>query len=89
MKIILIKTTIIISIIVASVMMNGCASTKLAEKGGAELWSENCVRCHSTAPPNAFTGEQWETIAMHMQVRASLTEDESKKIKEFLQSATN
>ena len=89
MKIIIIITTIIISIVIASVMMNGCASTKLAEKGGAELWSENCIRCHSTPPPNAFTKEQWETISMHMRVRASLTDDETKKITEFIQSATN
>ena len=89
MKKILIITTIIISSIIASVMMTGCASTKLAEKGGSELWSENCVRCHSTPPPNAFTGEQWATISMHMRVRAALTDDETKKITEFIQSATN
>ena len=89
MKKIISITTIIISIVLASVIMNGCASTKLIDKGSAELWSENCIRCHSTPPPNAFTSEQWETIGMHMRVRAGLTDDEIKKITEFLQSATN
>ena len=89
MKKIFIIATIIISIVFTSVMLNGCASTKLAEKGGAELWSENCNRCHSTPPPNAFTSEQWATISMHMRVRAALTDEETKKITEFIQSATN
>ena len=85
----IIIVSVIISTVIASVMMNGCASTKLLDKVGAELWGENCVRCHSTPPPNAYTKEQWETVTMHMHIRASLTEDETKKIKEFLQSATN
>lgn len=89
MKKIIIITTTTITIVIASVMMNGCASTKMLDKGGAELWSENCIRCHSTPPPNSFTKEQWETIGMHMRVRAALTDDETKKITEFLQSATN
>lgn len=89
MKKIILTATIISSFIIAFVMMNGCASTKLVDKGSAELWSENCIRCHSIPPPNSFTSEQWETIGMHMRVRAGLTDDEIKKITEFLQSATN
>lgn len=89
MKKIIIILTIIIGIVIVSVMMNGCASAKLVDKVGAELWSENCVRCHSIPAPNAFTREQWETISMHMHVRAGLTDDETKKITEFIQSATN
>ncbi len=89
MKKITIILLAIFSSIIVTVMMNGCASTKLTEKVGAELWGENCSRCHNTPPPNAYTKEQWETITMHMRIRASLTEDETKKIKEFLQSASN
>jgi hypothetical protein len=85
------KNKIILSFIssgiVLALMTNGCASVKLTERGGAQLWSENCVRCHNAPPPNAFTSEQWETINMHMRIRAGLTEDEVEKITEFLKSA--
>ena len=84
------KNTVILFItvgVVASMIINGCASLKLSERGGAQLWSENCVRCHNAPPPTALTSEQWETIYMHMKIRAGLTDDEVKKITEFLQSA--
>ena len=77
----------IITIVIATIFIQSCASTKLAERGGSQLWSENCIRCHNTPPPNVYTNEQWETIAMHMLIRAGLTDDEIKKITEFIQSA--
>ena len=77
----------VITIMIISVLVQSCVSTKLAERGGAQLWGENCVRCHSTPPPNAFNSEQWETIGMHMRVRAGLTDSEIKRITEFIVSA--
>ena len=77
----------VITIIISSVLVQSCVSTKLAERGGAQLWGENCVRCHSTPPPNAFSSEQWETIGMHMRVRAGITDSEIKRITEFIISA--
>ena len=59
-------------------------SQKVAAKTGVQLWAENCQRCHNTPSPNTFSPEQWETIGMHMQTRALLTETERKKIVEFL-----
>ena len=77
----------VITIMITSVLVQSCVSTKLIERGGAQLWGENCVRCHSTPPPNAFNSEQWETIGMHMRVRAGLTDSEIKRITEFIISA--
>jgi len=66
--------------------INGCvASKKVAAKSGVQLWSENCIRCHNTPSPNTYSPEQWETIGMHMQTRALLTNDERDKIVAFLQ----
>lgn len=67
--------------------MSCVESQKVAMKSGAQLWSENCMRCHNTPSPTTFSSEQWETIGMHMQSRALLTEKEKNKIVEFLQSA--
>ena len=66
----------------------GCVeSQKIAMKSGPQLWAENCQRCHNIPSPTAFSAEQWETIGMHMQSRALLTENEKNKIVAFLQSA--
>jgi cytochrome c2 len=60
-------------------------SQKVAMKSGPQLWAENCQRCHNTPSPTAFSANQWETIGLHMQSRALLTEKEKNKIVAFLQ----
>ncbi len=67
------------------VFMNSCVeSQKVAAKSGAQLWAENCQRCHNTPSPNSFSHDQWVTIGMHMQTRAQLTDKERDKIVAFL-----
>ena len=66
-------------------ILDSCtARQKISMKSGAQLWSENCQRCHNTPSPSTFSHEQWETIGMHMQSRALLTDVEKNKIVEFL-----
>ncbi|UQD57022.1 hypothetical protein [Flavobacterium sp. K5-23] len=57
------------------------------EKSGAQLWGETCSRCHLAPSPADYNDTDWETISLHMRVRANLTESSSKKIEEFLKSA--
>jgi hypothetical protein len=79
---------IIWSLLIAAVVYTlptGCkASQKVAAKTGAQLWAENCQRCHNTPSPSSFSHEQWETIGLHMQSRALLTDAERNKIVDFL-----
>ena len=71
--------------ILVAVIMNSCVeSQKVAAKSGAQLWAENCQRCHNTPSPTAFSHDQWITIGMHMQTRAQLTDKEREKIVSFL-----
>ena len=66
--------------------LNGCkASQQVSAKSGAQLWAENCQRCHNTPSPSTFSKEQWETVGLHMQSRALLTDEERRKIVAFLQ----
>ena len=58
---------------------NSCASIKSVESGNT-LWSKNCIRCHNSPPSSAYTNEQWEVIGMHMQIRANLTDVDTKKL---------
>lgn len=71
--------------VLITVIMNSCMeSQKVAAKSGAQLWAENCQRCHNTPSPNSFSHEQWVTVGMHMQTRAHITEKEKEKIVAFL-----
>ncbi|MEO6961578.1 MAG: cytochrome c [Puia sp.] len=65
--------------------LNGCqASQKVSAKTGVQLWTENCQRCHNTPSASSFSSEQWETIGLHMQSRALLTDQERDKIVAFM-----
>lgn len=56
-------------------------------KGGAELWSENCIRCHNSRSPSEYSDHEWDAILFHMRVRANLGADDAQAIAEFLKSA--
>jgi cytochrome c2 len=77
---------ILISFVATAVFcINGCkASQQVSNKPGVQLWAENCQRCHNTPSPTSFSPEQWETIGMHMQTRALITDEERTKIVAFL-----
>jgi mono/diheme cytochrome c family protein len=63
-------------------------SPEAGGKSGAQLWAENCVRCHNIRSPSSYSPAQWEVVMMHMRVRANLTPEEHKKILEFLKAGT-
>lgn len=68
-------------------MVESCkTSEEISYKPGALLWGENCARCHNAPSPDAFSDAQWDVIGTHMKIRATLTDDEVKKITEFLKS---
>ena len=84
----------------ATWLVLGCAANKqsgevaagttpsAAEKSGAQLWAENCVRCHNIRSPSNYSPAQWDVVMMHMRVRANLTAEEHKKILAFLKAGT-
>src|SRR5450755_2834999 len=41
-------------------------------KGGSQLWSENCARCHNMRSPSAYSDAEWEVVMHHMRVRSPL-----------------
>ncbi len=51
---------------------------------GAELYAINCSRCHPERYPTEFTSAQWQTIMLHMRVRANLPAAQCKEILKFL-----
>jgi cytochrome c2 len=80
-------TTIIIAIaaIILYTSVNGCkVNQEIADKSGAQLWAENCRRCHNAPDQYTHNPENWITVGMHMQSRALITNRERDKIVEFL-----
>ncbi|KAA3638947.1 MAG: cytochrome c [Bacteroidetes bacterium] len=86
------KISLVIFVLAVSLLsffMNSCSATSelSASKTGAQLWGENCIRCHNAPSPETFSDTEWDVAVMHMRVRANLTEEEALKIVEFLKTA--
>lgn len=87
------KKTIFGSVIIGFVLlwMLNLPACKVSDtvqiKSGAQLWGENCVRCHNIPSPADFSDPQWDLIGTHMRTRANLTAAETDKIVNFLKSA--
>ncbi len=74
--------------IVSFVMMDGCkVPESITSKSGAQLWGENCIRCHNSPDPKGYSDDQWDAAAEHMRQKAILTNLEITKIRDFLKSA--
>lgn len=71
-------------------LIAGCSTTRsqpIAVKGGAQLWSENCARCHNSRSPSTYGDAEWDVAMAHMRLRANLTAEESRKVLDFMKSA--
>ena len=82
------KIIILIACIISgsALLLSSCAPTKeIAEKSGAQLWGENCNRCHNAPSMEQYSKEQWTIIGTHMKLKAGLTHDEMTKVVSFLQ----
>ncbi|MEO6064757.1 MAG: hypothetical protein ABIP49_03115 [Lysobacterales bacterium] len=55
-------------------------------KGRAQIWAENCARCHNMRGPDWYSDAEWEVAMQHMRVRGYLTGQEHKAIEEFLKA---
>ncbi|MBL1280101.1 MAG: cytochrome c [Fluviicola sp.] len=88
MKKIIIITSVIAVLVGSFLTVSSCkVSPMVAMKSGAQIWGENCIRCHNGVSPDAFSDAEWEVTGMHMRLRANLTQEETNKVIEFLQSA--
>lgn len=67
--------------------LTAATEAKSSGKGGAQLWAQNCVRCHNNRSPSTYSDAEWEVAMHHMRIRANLTAEEHRRILEFLKSA--
>lgn len=55
---------------------------------GAQVYSNNCARCHNARASSERTDLEWVVIVMHMRARGNLTKGQAEAVLAFLQ-ATN
>jgi nitrate/TMAO reductase-like tetraheme cytochrome c subunit len=81
------KIILLIAIFISAsaMLLISCAPTKeISEKSGAQLWGENCNRCHNAPSQDQYSKEQWSVIGNHMKLKAGITYDEMTKIVAYL-----
>jgi cytochrome c5 len=87
-KITAISTSIISIAICATIIINGCKTPEsISSKSGAQLWGENCNRCHNAPDAATYSDDHWDAAIEHMRQKALLTNVEITKIRSFLKSA--
>lgn len=62
---------------------------KESELSGADLWSQNCGRCHNYRGPQEFNDAQWEIIVSHMRIIGGIPAAQARAITRFLQETNN
>ncbi len=85
----IIKIFIVASLFIVSLaVFNACKTPEaILNKSGAQLWGENCNRCHNAPDPMTYSDDQWDVATEHMRQKALLTDREITKIREFLKNA--
>ena len=86
--------TVAAGLLALSMLAHGC-STATREttadarpsKGRAQLWAENCQRCHNARPASWYSEREWEVAMHHMFVRGSLTRREHDSVMEFFRAS--
>lgn len=51
---------------------------------GEQLFALNCSRCHSERYPTEFSKVQWQTLVMHMRVRANLPAAQARAVYKYM-----
>ena len=62
---------------------------KESELSGADLWSQNCSRCHNVRNPQEFNDAQWNIIVSHMRVIGGIPGAQARAILKFLHETNN
>lgn len=82
-----------LGISVSNILPNTAMAADYPEPGdfsrGAQLWVENCNRCHNYRDPKELRDDQWITTLFHMRVRAGLTGQETRDLITFMQESNN
>ena len=54
---------------------------------GAKLWGAYCGLCHNARAGSEFNRLEWDTLLLHVRVRANLPADDAEAIRVYLRSS--
>ncbi|MBI3795788.1 MAG: cytochrome c [Deltaproteobacteria bacterium] len=54
---------------------------------GAKLWGAYCGQCHNARSGSEFNRLEWDTLLLHMRVRANLPAADAEALRVFLRSS--
>lgn len=81
-------------LVLGAALLAGCSTTAKSgqspaplTKGASQLWTENCLHCHGSRSPAAYSDAEWDVVMFHMRVRANLTAPEHQAIAAFLKAS--
>jgi hypothetical protein len=57
-----------------------------SKRGHAQMWEQNCGRCHNLRSPSSYSDKSWDIVEVHMRIRGTLTAEETKAIFDFLRA---
>ena len=85
------KTVLMLCAVAGWMMLASVQAADYPDAGnagkGAQVWAENCSRCHNARDPKDLRDDQWITSVFHMRVRAGLTGQQSRDVLTFLQES--
>ena len=85
--------SLLVFVLAGLFVLAGCATSGSKDTAstqgpdGAQLWAQNCARCHNSRSPAEYSDAQWDVVMLHMRVRAGLAAKDARSIREFLRSA--
>ena len=59
---------------------------KALVRQGARQWGAYCGACHNARPRAERTPAEWDTLMLHMRVRANLPEADTRALLEYLKA---
>ena len=65
------------------------ASADTSTINGAEVFNNNCARCHNARSLDEFSLQEWEVIMPHMREKAHLTGKETDAVMDFIRLVKN
>ena len=75
------------AILLASLDIRAIGEETMQEAAsGAQVFAENCSRCHEAPDPAARTGRDWRSISLHMRVIADISRVDQQHVLVFLRT---
>ena len=53
---------------------------------GMDEWGQYCANCHHATPPSDRAPQEWDSIMLHMRVRANIPPESARALLEYLRA---